>query len=94
MVKKDLPDRQQRILQPEKQWLRNFFKNFLDRKTQYLQGLSDCLTLAETNNFVLRAPSLKKCAIVAGSAFEKCFKKVFDKAGETPRFDRALIIVS
>ncbi len=49
---------------------------------------------AVINNFERRVPSPKKCAIVAGSAFEKCFKKVFDKAGEPPRFDRALIIVS
>ena len=49
---------------------------------------------AVVNNFDRQVPSFKKCAILAGSAFEKCFKKVFDKAGETPRFDRALIIVS
>jgi hypothetical protein len=71
-----------------------FFQIFLDQKTEYLQGLSAFLGPAMINNFERRVPSPKKCAIVAGSAFEKCFKKVFNKAGETPRFDRALIIVS
>ena len=64
------------------------------KKTEYLQGLNASLGDTVANNYDRQAPSLKKCAIVAGSAFEKCFKKVLDRAGKTPRFDRTLIIVS
>ena len=49
---------------------------------------------AVANNYDRQVPSLKKCAIVAGSAFEKCFKKAATKAGKTPEVDRTLIIVS
>lgn len=41
-----------------------------------------------------QVPTLKKCAIVAGSAFEKCFKKAVTKAGKTPEVDRTFKIVS
>jgi hypothetical protein len=49
---------------------------------------------AVVNNFDRQVPSFKKCAILAGSAFEKCFKKAATKAGKTPEVDRTLIIVS
>ena len=49
---------------------------------------------AVVNNFDRQVPSFKKCATLAGSAFEKCFKKAATKAGETPDVDRTLIIVS
>ena len=64
------------------------------KKTEYLQGLSAFLVDTVANNFNRQVPSLKKCGILAGSAFEKCFKKAATKAGKTPEVDRTLIIVS
>ena len=55
------------------------------KKTEYLQGLSAFLGGTVANNYDRQVPSLKKCAIVAGSAFEKCFKKSSDKSRENPR---------
>jgi len=70
------------------------FQIFFSKKTDYLQGLSAFMASAVVNNFDRQVPSFKKCAILAGSAFEKCFKKAATKAGKTPEVDRTLIIVS
>ena len=64
------------------------------KKTEYLQGLSAFLGDTVANNYDRQVPCPEKCAIVAGSAFEKCFKKAATKAGKTPEVDRTLIIVS
>jgi hypothetical protein len=66
----------------------NMFQKYFSGKNPIKTGLAGDLKRNIRKKETKKADQLKKCAIVAGSAFEKQRKRSALKAGKTPRFDR------
>jgi len=66
----------------------NMFQKYFSGKNPIKTGLAGDLKRNIRKKETEKADQLKKCAIVAGSAFEKQRKRSALKAGKTPRFDR------
>jgi hypothetical protein len=66
----------------------NMFQKYFSGKNPIKTGLAGDLKRNIRKKESKKADQLKKCAIVAGSAFEKQRKRSALKAGKTPRFDR------
>jgi hypothetical protein len=67
----------------------NMFQKYFSGKNPIKTGLAGDLKRNIRKKESKKADQLKKCAIVAGSAFENTRKRSEAKAGKTPRFDRS-----